>query len=188
MVPFTVLSKYYNPQVWIGGSAILWGIFSSSMVSEWPHITDFLTTQYDSRLRTTLKVFSSLGWVSASLKLHSDLRLYCTYVSLSTVTRGSALTPFLPSILLYQGRIWDTGRFLVWFRCRCWCIRWPACLRNPESQDIHCKLETVVHHRGRPPNFPILFAYQHCNRVFQQCFLGFCACLFYLEDPNPRAF
>jgi hypothetical protein len=31
-IPFTVLSKYYNPRIWIGCSAILWGICSTSMV------------------------------------------------------------------------------------------------------------------------------------------------------------
>ncbi|KAG1736129.1 major facilitator superfamily domain-containing protein [Suillus paluster] len=30
-IPFTVLSKYYNPRIWIGCSAILWGICSTSM-------------------------------------------------------------------------------------------------------------------------------------------------------------
>ncbi|KAI9567561.1 major facilitator superfamily domain-containing protein [Boletus coccyginus] len=30
-VPWTVLSKYYSPQVWIGCSAILWGVCSTSM-------------------------------------------------------------------------------------------------------------------------------------------------------------
>jgi len=30
-VPWTVLSKYYNPRIWIGCSAILWGLCSTSM-------------------------------------------------------------------------------------------------------------------------------------------------------------
>ncbi|KAG2064295.1 MFS general substrate transporter [Suillus decipiens] len=30
-VPFTVVSKYYNPRIWIGCSAIFWGICSTSM-------------------------------------------------------------------------------------------------------------------------------------------------------------
>ncbi|KAG9313588.1 major facilitator superfamily domain-containing protein [Chiua virens] len=32
-VPCTVLSKYYNPRVWIGCSAILWGLCSTSMAT-----------------------------------------------------------------------------------------------------------------------------------------------------------
>lgn len=32
-IPFTVLSKYYNPRIWIGCSAILWGISSTSMAT-----------------------------------------------------------------------------------------------------------------------------------------------------------
>ncbi|KAG1745281.1 major facilitator superfamily domain-containing protein [Suillus lakei] len=32
-IPFTVLSKYYNPRIWIGCSAILWGICSTSMAT-----------------------------------------------------------------------------------------------------------------------------------------------------------
>jgi len=32
-LPFTVMSKYYNPRIWIGCSAILWGICSTSMAT-----------------------------------------------------------------------------------------------------------------------------------------------------------
>ncbi|KAG2036768.1 major facilitator superfamily domain-containing protein [Suillus americanus] len=32
-IPFTVLSKYYNPRLWIGCSAIFWGICSTSMAT-----------------------------------------------------------------------------------------------------------------------------------------------------------
>ncbi|KAF8551807.1 hypothetical protein OG21DRAFT_1512271 [Imleria badia] len=34
-VPWTVLSKYYSPRIWIGCSAILWGLCSTSMVSSY---------------------------------------------------------------------------------------------------------------------------------------------------------
>ncbi|KAJ8595816.1 MFS general substrate transporter [Rhizopogon salebrosus TDB-379] len=32
-IPFTVMSKYYNPRIWIGCSALLWGICSTSMAA-----------------------------------------------------------------------------------------------------------------------------------------------------------
>ena len=86
-VPWTVLSKYYNPRIWIGCSAILWGICSTSMVSS--HLYSHLTGSFNdgTRIVDCKRLRKPSYCTIGSRRLRSSIRTLCCIIFLCLFIR-----------------------------------------------------------------------------------------------------